>query len=153
MKNRVIKFRAWITEETKWVGATEIGMFTGFSFSNIKAGHSEANTICDDGSVIEEPEWDKIVIMQFTGLKDKNGVEICEGDILRKHDTWYPEVNDDELFEVSFMVEIPWTGFICFELGNRKSWVRLGGVLDDDEQFEVEVIGNIYENPELLKKD
>lgn len=68
-------------------------------------------------------------IMQYTGLKDKNGVEIYEGDIVRYHSRGKKHV-------------IEWKECI----GEYGEIVGFEGV---DEQLQV--IGNIYENPELLK--
>ena len=80
---------------------------------------------------------------QLTGLKDKNGKEIYEGDILTDNSL----VNDDG---------IRFNGVIRFERGafrfaktNCSCVDCLGIVLDDATEYEV--IGNIYENPELLK--
>ena len=76
-------------------------------------------------------------LMQFTGLKDKNGKEIFEGDIV-KMKSYY--LRDDIELGGTYVVE--WEDVI-------------DGTLDCDvkNQLEnnIEVIGNIYENPELLK--
>jgi uncharacterized phage protein (TIGR01671 family) len=71
-----------------------------------------------------------MVLMQYTGLKDKNGVEIYEGDIVR-----FLDIDGvDSVTEVEF---------------------REGGFYPFAPDFihwcNVEVIGNIYENPELLE--
>lgn len=68
------------------------------------------------------------VLMQYTGLKDKNGVEIYEGDIVRY-------TLDGELFtmNIEFVFQDNLTGY------------------DITDENEPEIIGNIYENPELLK--
>ena len=82
-------------------------------------------------------EKDKI-LMQCTGLKDKNGKLINEGDIVK-------------IFHVSgtmqgkyFFDVVEWNDLRCrFDTENY-------GIINDDDVYEV--IGNIYENPELLKE-
>nr|DAZ17922.1 MAG TPA: YopX protein [Caudoviricetes sp.] len=81
--------------------------------------------------------FDDIVLMQSTGLRDKNGKEIFEGDIL--------EVND-WLEVVSFSEEKAM--FVSKGIGFPET--SLYDLLDSDI-FTVEIIGNIYENPELLE--
>lgn len=82
-------------------------------------------------------------LMQSTGLKDKNGKEIFEGDI----------VQFEDCYEVSDFLYIN-TGIIewCqggFHVTNRDS-VLMEDLLDGDS-LDVTIIGNIYENPELLE--
>lgn len=85
-----------------------------------------------------------IEVMQFTGLKDKNGKEIYEGDTGK---SWYDR---------SLIWEVYWND------DDARFWLRSGireygdmNCSDDLEAgvnwLEFEVIGNIYENPELLK--
>lgn len=85
-----------------------------------------------------------VELMQSTGLKDKNGKEIFEGDI----------VQFEDCYEVSDFLYIN-TGIIewCqggFHVTNRDS-VLMEDLLDGDS-LDVTIIGNIYENPELLEE-
>lgn len=73
--------------------------------------------------------WGNLEIMQYTGLRDKNGKEIYEGDIVKG--LGY----DEDLSEV---ILEPSGGFYY-------AWSEYGHSAED-----IEVIGNIYENPELL---
>lgn len=77
---------------------------------------------------------DLFEIMQFTGLKDKNGVEIYEGDV-------YHQGDKNILYKVIFRGDC----FVGNQIGN-KSLAGLKYFIKD-----IAVIGNIYENPELLK--
>lgn len=73
---------------------------------------------------------DKCVLMQYTGLKDKNGKEVYEGDIVR-----YSNKSDREVVFEKGM----------FQSRQKNGWGALVLIANN-----CEVIGNIYENPELL---
>ncbi len=86
---------------------------------------------------------------QFTGLKDKNGKEIYEGDILRY--TAKNKVIPNPLSVVDWGVSR--TGFWLTVVGKTEA-IRLTGALleNKDSGGFYEIMGNIYENPELLGK-
>lgn len=85
----------------------------------------------DGAVVIKGDKFFDFELMQFTGLKDKNGKEIYEGDILE-----YVERDWNKLKDLTVRCDV------VFEDGAFKPSI-------DPENSEV--IGNIYENPELLK--
>ena len=76
-------------------------------------------------------------IGEYTGLKDKNGKEIYEGDILKGHSI-YPIERD---FEPYLKGEVYYT--------NRGTWDCQSYILGGFNE-QMEIIGNVYENPELL---
>lgn len=123
---REIKFRAWDKENKAFMP-------------------SEGYAICDGdvmglryGNEMEDVLTDQIELMQYTGLKDNNGREVYEGDVLDiglQNQDGKPVVAP-----VSYEKYI--AGYVLDNGGNG-IWQRL----DED----CEVIGNIYENPELLE--
>ena len=92
-------------------------------------------------------EDDNFIFMQYTGLKDKSGKEIYEGDLVKFNNCDYQRTAghlDDEIItgEVSHSC-----GAWSINTRDNRSY-DLYSVLVNDE--ETEVVGNIYENPELI---
>lgn len=85
-------------------------------------------------------------LMQYTGLKDKNGVEIYEGDIL------YFTVFDHNDHDTQYKGVVQWVAEgACYDIViNEENGFELGWTHAQDA--ELEVIGNIYEDPELLER-
>lgn len=119
-----IKFRAW-DSQTKTIAPVVEILFDQY-------GGADVRTSALMG--INSRSLGPASLMQFTGLKDKNGTEIYEGDVVRQGKE-VAAVKYDDVFP-EFVAMAP--------LKNECSNNLLFG--------DCEVIGNIYENPELLKK-
>lgn len=89
--------------------------------------------------------WEVIpeTVSQFTGLLDKNGKEIYEGDIIRSYDS----ENNPIIHSIS------WDNKKACYVATMLQYPLLGGSIDKGwiDEFEKEVIGNVFDNPELLK--
>lgn len=120
------KFRAWLKEEYRMTGVREITFF-----------NDEVQMISD---VEDFYAYDEFELMQSTGLKDKNDKEIYDGDIVRFTLTdGFDYVVDEE-------------GVVSYKLG---AFYVVNGLdeflISEIYANEIEVVGNIYENKELLE--
>lgn len=130
---RGIKFRAWDKEKGTMHKVEEITFHEDGSISGLledgRGRYYFNQRVLVDGDYIDD-----VVLMQYTGVKNKSGREIYEGDIYHHGD-----------INIKYIVEWVDAGFKGRQNGNR-SYAGLGYWQD-----QIEVIGNIYENPELLE--
>lgn len=117
---REIKFRAWLTLEKEML----------YDFTTFTDHYTD-----DFNNTIKYHQENDLVLMQYTGLKDKNGVEIFEGDIVK-------EVIGGEIAYVVYK-----KGSCSFTLEYKANVIGDGLHYDS----HIEIIGNIYENKELIK--
>lgn len=131
----MLKYRVWDEENKRFLDAEEF-----IIIPNGRVLVGDWMTGNDFSYGYDEPE--RFILMQSTGLIDKNGVEILEGDIVKVTDD-YGDTNFSD----------GGIGTIC-GLDDLYMWYIDGqvhnGLYDIDQCYYIEVIGNIYENQELL---
>ncbi len=136
---REIKFRAWDKKLGRMLKKSDV--------------HEEAHCLAifldgeirdvAFGRIDEGPINDDFILMQFTGLRDKNGKEIYEGDVIY-HET---AAEDDAAIGYGMRAEVIWdeekAGFSAIDYDFGENILTC---------YSIEAIGNIYENGNLLEK-
>ena len=128
---REIKFRAWDGAKNEWLASSNKDALPYYGFAlvgEVMTVQSPPVWSLDEGNVIE----------QYTGLKDKNGTEIYEGDIIKVE-------GDAEIYRVEWI----YSGFGLEPRYNSPLYPILGNV---KLRKKIEVIGNVHENPELVEE-
>jgi uncharacterized phage protein (TIGR01671 family) len=122
--NRIIKFRAW---------------------------NSQQNLMVEDANWLVDKNIDAAILMQFTGLKDKNGKEIFEGDILKM--SWSEWSTRGYLQSSDMTNEYEEIVTVKFKAPNFCFFLKNGKQTNLRSSATIEVIGNIFETPEKLEQD
>jgi len=125
---REIKFRAWIKKSKD--------MMYGWNISSNRFGEFDVGWFGNLGELPDDNEctWDQylyteVILMQYTGLKDKNGKEIYEGDIIQ----WWNDAGPPQEVKAT-----------------RGGWYPFIEDMTTGKSYRYKIIGNIYENPEAL---
>lgn len=143
----ILNFRAWGrdsnypgTESDKFEMFYDVSVVTTF---NDKEQHVIVNFGMYNEADYNGTEIIDYTLMQSTGLFDKNGKEIFEGDVVNAYDT---DRNEGRIYKTTNLI-----GIVTYR--ENAFCLKQGNVLTDlwVHSEEVEVIGNIYENPELLE--
>lgn len=121
--NREIKFRIWDIENKEMLKVQELDFEPTFYGGRIAIRLDQYNDYFDT---------EDMILMQYTGLDDKNGKEIYEGDIVK-----YENMTGKIMFFNG--------SFIMSNFEETEEWEL--GVINE----ELEIMGNIYDNPELLE--
>lgn len=163
---RNLKFRTWDTEYKEFSEWTNRDPF--FDTSNGKIFFWERTQKEDgsyDGDIILQDLGNRFILQQYTGLKDKNGKEIYEGDIVNFNEPtklaeniYMSSLYVFDFYEGSFTRpyiynSINGSKFVKMEAGALNPVGR--AKLDDNQHFDwtkAEVLGNILSNPELIDR-
>lgn len=129
-----LRFRAWDKHSQKMFANDELLIWN----NNVYANDSKKLT-CNN---LKGWSIDDEYLMQSTGLRDKNGKEIFEGDILACK-------TDDEVINLNIFWDEEYALFM-FESKKYNEQEPLAELVEDNI-YPFEIIGNIYENPELLE--
>ena len=134
----LMRFRVWHKED-------KVMLSNHLGFMITDTGQLLIESMLGDEETMEKVELENYIVMQYTGLKDKEGVEIYEGDILEV------EKNEDGAYKGTINGK---TFFDRFQ--GYSSKIKVEGMHDINTlrywNNRVRIIGNIYENPELSEE-
>lgn len=133
---REIKFRAW--DKEREFMTSEPYYFEKHHYSDENRVNQSTYVFYEDWRDLEDGRYHECELMQFTGLLDKNGKEIYEGDIV------HCSIEGDNIGNVDVIQFKDASFWLRYRDRSIPSWIEFGN--------ELEVIGNIHENHELLNQ-
>lgn len=142
---KIINFRVWHNEFNRFLSKDEwvLTLDGQLKFLVYSCGNND-NSSDITYDVIDDNIY---VIQQYIGIKDKNGNNVYEGDIIRQSiKNRSAEFQSKLLWEVKFFADIS-----CFGIVTGNCFQTFEDIFtDDDVNWEIEVIGNIFENHDVL---
>ncbi len=154
---REIKYQAWLNKQQRMIDVETIKFIDigGKTHAEVTAKvdhekggwYTEIRESTHRKTVVpgSDKQVPRVILRQYTGLKDKNGVEIYEGDII--------EITSGYL-DAPIISKVTWGGeeYPAFDLPEYDGYgANAFAAIYFSDDDEMKVIGNIYENPELLE--
>nr|DAY95781.1 MAG TPA: YopX protein [Caudoviricetes sp.] len=139
------RYRAWDKEENRWINIASLVFDEEGELWYLSPVMDDFNPVYYENDLGKT--WE---IMQSTGLKDKNGVEIFEGDVVKVSDGG----NEEDSY-TSVVKNYADEGYPAFDIEAPSSWYYESNVLSTimgGDYETIEVIGNVWENPNLLEQ-
>lgn len=143
---RKLKFRCWDKKESKWLFGYEYPNLGGFTLFGEVVLMGELNSISLD-------RLNDIETMQYIGLQDVNGKDIYEGDILQ----WTSKFKDTDITTPNKRGQVKYNLQGCvyhinYEMQGKHYFKELSATFGGDVYVmeTVEIVGNVFETPELL---
>lgn len=134
--NREIKFRIWDIENKEMLKVQELDFEPTFYGGRIAIRPDQYNDYFDT---------EDMILMQYTGLHDKNGKEIYEEDVVK-----ITNKNSKVIPIKPLIAQIVWSeeylAYILITTSVKDAFENLGDYID----YDIEVIGDVFDNPELL---
>jgi len=149
------KYMAWVIGQERMVRVAGLNFSDPIQIEVPRIGMEEI-----EGSAWDDPdnfefwnEGEEAILLQYTGRKDKNGVEIYESDVVKCYSLEYATALREEMYKAEFIGLVcyePPSFFIKIKLDDKypmdKNWIDFSA-----EAGPYEVICNIYAHPELLE--
>lgn len=130
----MIKYRVWDSEQKRYLNNRNVSI-SGDGILRVTTYEDGYNTIIAQSPNEKSPRF---IVEQYTGLKDKDGVEICQGDIVR-HRGYHGATISPVVFSNG-----------CFNVGmHQGSSTKVAPMLLNSK---TEIVGNIHENADLLEE-
>lgn len=164
MNQREIKFRAWDKKGKEMFALNSSDFRIQFGGNGFAIFVFDEQPTVEDGVTVFRQRWEHLdcELMQFTGLKDKNGKDIYEGDIIRiLYSDWASKNEDDPRTLEQYLIDKSTTGYVSWD-EHGTGWVMrvkskysvnddgtvMSSIIHGAHGFS-EVIGTIHQNPEL----